>query len=141
MFRQVRKYYALVSVSRSDTRRRKPGIGVHHLHLVIARAASTATANTFDFLILLQLSAWHSADTSAVEIGLLRLDTSQTAQFLVALLLPLRDQVGIGVAVLQQPIVKLLRYGFLLVIEVIDIPRAWGKRLIQYVKMDEPQRA
>ena len=71
------------------------------------------------------MSAWHTADTSAVEIGLLRLNAPQTAQLLIALLLPLRNQVAISVAVLEKPIVELLGDGFLLVVEIIDVSRAY----------------
>ena len=40
----------------------------------------------------------------------------------VALFLPLRDQHGIRVAVLQQPVVELLADRLLLVVELVDVP-------------------
>jgi hypothetical protein len=52
------------------------------------------------------------------------LNTPQTAQLLIALLLPLGDKVAIGVVVLQQPVVELLRDGFFLIVKVVDISRA-----------------
>ena len=115
--------------------------GARLIHLVIARATSAPTADALNLLVLLQLSAWHTADTSAVEIGLLRLNAPQTAQLLVALLLPLRNQVAISVAVLEKPIVQLLGDGFLLVVEIIDVSRACEEGTSQYMKVDEPQRA
>lgn len=87
------------------------------------------------------MSAWHTANACAVEVGLLGLDTSQTAQLFIALLLPFRNQIAVGVAILEKPIIELLGDGFLLVIEIIDVSRAWEEGTDQYVKVDEPQRA
>jgi hypothetical protein len=49
---------------------------------------------------------WHPADTRAAEVCLFRLHAPQTAQLLITLFLPLRDQRGVGVVVLQQPLVE-----------------------------------
>lgn len=39
----------------------------------------------------------------------------------VALLLPFRNQVGVCIAVLQEPVVEGLADGFFLVVEVVDV--------------------
>lgn len=51
----------------------------------------------------------------------------QVTYLLIALLLPLRDEVGISVIILQKPFVQFLADGFLLVVEVVDISGACGK--------------
>lgn len=43
----------------------------------------------------------------------------------ITLLLPLRDEHSIGVVVLEEPVVQFLVNGFLFVIEVVDVFRAW----------------
>lgn len=43
---------------------------------------------------------------------------------LISLLLPLRNQVRVRVAVLQKPVVQLLRDCFLFVVELVDVARA-----------------
>ena len=45
---------------------------------------------------------------------------------LVPLLLPLRNQIAVRIAVLQQPVIQLLADGFLLIVEIIDISRAYS---------------
>jgi hypothetical protein len=67
----------------------------------------------------------HPADTRAAEIGLFRLHASQTAQLLVALFLPLGDQRGVCVVVLQQPLVEGFGDGGFLVVEVVDVAGPW----------------
>jgi hypothetical protein len=47
------------------------------------------------------------------------------AYLFVALLLPLCDQVLVGIVVLQQPLVQLFRDGFFLVVEVVDVLGTW----------------
>lgn len=47
-----------------------------------------------------------------------------TTYLLIPLLLPLRDEHGIGVAVLEQPVVQGLRDGLLLVVELVDVAAA-----------------
>jgi len=78
-------------------------------------------------LVFLELLSGHATDASTVEVGLLGLDASEAAELdekrsatrnqkgrsglatylLVTLLLPLCDQVLVGVVVLQQPFVQL----------------------------------
>lgn len=59
-----------------------------------------------------------------MKVGLLCLYAPQATKFLVPLLLPLGDQVGVGVAVLEEPIVELFADGLALVVQVVDVPRA-----------------
>ena len=47
---------------------------------VAASASSTSAVDALNDLILLELLARHAADTSAVEVGLLGLDASETAE-------------------------------------------------------------
>ena len=61
--------------------------------------------------------------SSARELLCRRRRQKKTTDLLVALLLPLGDQIRVRVAVLQQPVVELLADGFLLVVEVVDVPR------------------
>lgn len=46
---------------------------------------------------------------------------------LVALLFPLGDQDPIGIVVLEQPVVQRLADGLLLVVEIVDVARAYEK--------------
>lgn len=48
--------------------------------LVAARTASTATADTLNGLVFLQLGLGHAADAGGIEIGLFCLDAAKTAQ-------------------------------------------------------------
>lgn len=48
--------------------------------LVAAGTASASTADTLDCLFFLELRLGYSADAGGIEIGLLRLDTTETAQ-------------------------------------------------------------
>jgi hypothetical protein len=112
--------------------------------LVTASTSAASAVDALDDLVLLELLARHATDACAVEVGLLGLDASETAELeessqrlegrescedvgylFVALLLPLRDQVLVGIIVLQQPLVKLLGDGFFLVVEVVDVFGAW----------------
>jgi hypothetical protein len=47
--------------------------------------------------------------------------TEVDTHLLIALLLPLGDQVCIGVVVLQQPVIQLLADRFFLVVEIVDV--------------------
>lgn len=89
--------------------------------LVAASTAVAATADTLNRLVLLELRLGHSADTCGIEIRFFRLDTAQATQLLIALLLPLGNQVRIGILVLEQEIIKLLRDCFFLVVKFIDV--------------------
>lgn len=88
---------------------------------VTARAPAASAADALDALVLLQLIVRHPADAGAVEIGLLGLDAAHAAELLVAGLLPLGDEVGVAVAVLQEPVVELFADGFFGVVEVVDV--------------------
>lgn len=98
-----------------------------HLHLSTAALSigtgtpSTTTADTLHLLIFLQLLTRHAANACAVEVRLLGLNTSQTAKLLIALLLPLGDEIAVRVAVLQQPVVERFGNGLFLVVEVVDV--------------------
>lgn len=91
----------------------------------VARRTSPATAaNTLYVLVLLEPCLGHAADARRVEVCLLGLDAAQAAQLLVALLLPLCDEHGVGVAVLEQPVVQLPADGLLVVVELVDVAAA-----------------
>lgn len=92
--------------------------------LITRRTTPTPTAHTLDILILLQLRLRHPTDTRRIEIRLLGLYAPQTTQLLVPLPLPLRDQLRVRVPVLQQPVVQLLGYSLLLVVEFVDVAAA-----------------
>lgn len=66
----------------------------------------------------------HPTNTRRTKIRLLGLNTPDTAQLLIPLLLPLSDQRRIRVAVLQQPVVELAADGVLGVEEVVDVAAA-----------------
>lgn len=65
----------------------------------------------------------NTADARRSEVRLLRLDTPRATQLLITLLLPLGDQHGVGIAVFEQIVVKLLADGFFRVVEVVDVSR------------------
>ena len=107
---------------------------------ITASASSASTIHALNDLVFLELLAGHATDASAVKVGLVGLDASETAELeessqrvkrrevcaevaylFVALLLPLCDQVLVGVVVFQQPLVQLFRNGFFLVVEVVDV--------------------
>jgi len=92
--------------------------------LVRAGTASTPTIYALNRLVFLELCLGHSANTRCVEIGFLRLDATQATELLITLFLPLCYQVRIRVVVFQQPVIELLGYCFLLVVEVVDISGA-----------------
>jgi len=52
-----------------------------------------------------QFALRHPTDTIGAEIRVSRLDTSKTAQILIALLLPFANQLGIGQFVVQTELV------------------------------------
>lgn len=91
---------------------------------ISAGASSAPAADALYRLILLELLLWHSADAGRVEVRLLGLDAAQAAQLLVSLLLPLGDQVGVRVSVLEQPVIELFRDRFLLIVEIVDVAGA-----------------
>ncbi len=85
---------------------------------------AASTIHTLHLLVLLELLPRHTADARRIEVRLLGLHASQTTKLLIALLLPLGDEIAVGVVVLQQPVVEGFRDGFLFVVEVVDIPRS-----------------
>lgn len=93
-------------------------------YLIPRSTPPTPTTHTFDRLLLPQPSLGHATDARSVKVILLGLYAAQTAQLLVALLLPLGDEVRVAVAVLQQPVVEVLAYGLLVVVEVVDVTGA-----------------
>ena len=68
--------------------------------LALPRASPASAVHALDDLALLQLVLGHPADAVGGEVGVPRLDAAQAAQVLVALLLPLGYQVGVGDLVL-----------------------------------------
>lgn len=75
-----------------------------------------------DILVLFHLIAGNSTDTRGPEIGLFCLDATGAAKLLIALLLPLGNQHGICVSVLEEVVVELPADGLLLIIQVVDVP-------------------
>lgn len=117
---------------------------------VATRAPSAPATDALNLLVLLQLLSRHATDARAVEVRLFRLDAAQAAELhfqvsrlasrsqiqaklfqqiltylLVSLLLPLGNQVGVRVLILQQPVIQLLTDRLLLIVKVVDIPRAY----------------
>jgi hypothetical protein len=45
------------------------------------------------------------------------------AYLLVALFLPFGDEIGVSIAILEQPVVERFTDGLFLVVEIVDIPR------------------
>ena len=85
----------------------------------------TSTSSSNLPLPPLQRRLGHATDTRAAEIRLLGLDALDTAQLLVALLLPLGDQRGVGVVVLDQVLVQWFRDGGFRVVQLVDVAGAW----------------
>ena len=79
--------------------------------------------DALDDLALLQLRLRHAADAVRREVRVPGLDASEAAEVLVALLLPLGDQVLVGDLVPQAVVVQLTADGLSLVDEVEDVPR------------------
>ena len=72
-----------------------------------AWAPSTPTVNTFDDFPLFQFGLGHSADAVGGEVGVPGLDAPETAETLVALFLPLGDQIAVRDLVLDTVFVEL----------------------------------
>ena len=73
----------------------------------LTRASPAAAVDALDDLALLELGLGHAADAVGGEVGVARLDAAQAAEVLVALLLPLGDQVLVGDLVLHAVVVQL----------------------------------
>lgn len=82
-----------------------------------------AAVHTLDDLSLLELGLGHAAHAVRAKVGVPSLDTLQTAQVLVALLLPLGDQVRVGDLLVDAKVVQLATDGLALVEQVVDIAR------------------
>ena len=67
--------------------------------------------DALDDLALLELGLGHAADAVGGEVGVARLDAAEAAEVLVALLLPLGDQVLVGDLVLHAVVVQLCNDG------------------------------
>lgn len=89
------------------------------LHL--ARTASASTVGAFNDPSNFQLALGDSADAVGSEVGVSRLDATQAAQVLVALLLPLGNQVLVCIAFLYTVLIQLSADGFPFVEEVEDV--------------------
>ncbi len=95
---------------------------IHTLyHLPTSSFFPFLTTTTTVPLTPLQRRLGHPTDTGTAEVGLLGLDALDTAQLLVALLLPLGDQRRVGVVVLEQVVVQRLRDGGARVVQVVDV--------------------
>ena len=62
--------------------------------------------DALDYPALLQLALGHAADTVGREVGVAGLDAPEAAQVLVALLLPLGDQVAVSNLLLDAVLVQ-----------------------------------
>ena len=65
--------------------------------------------DALDDLALLELGLGHAADAVGGEVGVARLDAAEAAEVLVALLLPLGDQVLVRDLVLHAVVVQLCK--------------------------------
>ena len=79
--------------------------------------------NAFNNLPLFKLALGHAANTVGVKVRLAHLNAAQTAQVLVALLLPLGDKIAVGVSFSQAELEERLADGAPLVVQVINIAR------------------
>lgn len=107
---------------------------VQNLHL--ARTSSASTVGAFNDPSDFQLALGDSADAVGSKVGVSGLDATQAAQVLVALLLPLSNQVLVCVAFLYTVVIQLSADGFPFVEEVVDVstplmmqPENWPKGL------------
>jgi len=103
---------------------------------ISARTSSASTVGAFNDPSNFQLAFGDPADAVGSKVGVTRLDATQTAQILVALLLPLGNQILICVAFFYTVLIKLSADGFSFVEEVVDVstalmmqPKNWPKRL------------
>ena len=88
-----------------------------------SRTAVTATVHALDHAALLELGLGHSAHTIGAKVGITRLYAPQTAQVLVALLLPLGNEVSVGDLLRNAVVVELLGDGLALVVQIVDVAR------------------
>ena len=83
---------------------------------ITAGAATASTVHALYALVLLELVMWDPANTGAVEVGFLGLNAAGAAELLVTGLLPFRNEIGVGVTILQEPVVQLLADGLFRVV-------------------------
>jgi len=72
----------------------------------LAGAASTAAVYTLHHPTLLEFLFGHAADAVGGKVGVAGLDAAEAAEVLVALLLPLGDEVAVGDLLLQAVVVE-----------------------------------
>lgn len=112
----VRVHRGKLGESRCPTENRPD---VQKLHL--ARTSSASTMGAFNDPSDFQLALGDSADAVGSEVGVSCLDATQAAQVLVALLLPLGNQVLVCIALLYTVLIQLSADGFPFVEEVVDV--------------------
>ncbi len=74
--------------------------------LLLPRATPASTMYALDDFAFFQLGLGNAANAVGGEVGISCLDAAQTAQVLVALLLPLGDQVAVGDLLLEAIVVQ-----------------------------------
>lgn len=116
----------------SSASRTRPG-ATPSIHLPGAPAA--AAVHALDHAALLQLGLRHAADAVRAEIRVARLNAAQTAQILVAGLLPLGNQIGVGDLFAHTVLVQLAADRLAPVEQVVDVAR-----LLVVDLEDGPQR-
>jgi hypothetical protein len=84
-------------------------------------AAPATTVDTLDYPSLLQLGFRYAADTVGREVRVSSLDTAETAEVLIPLLLPLSDQVLVSYLLLDTVVVEFSGDGLPPVEEVEDV--------------------
>lgn len=86
-----------------------------------ARATSAATVCALDDATHFQLALGNPANAVGAKVGVSSLNAAQAAQILIALLLPLCNQVFVCIAFFNAVFIEFSAYGFPLVKEVEDI--------------------
>lgn len=79
------------------------------------------TVDALDHFALFQLGLGNAANAVGAKVGVSRLDASEAAQVLVALLLPFGDQVLVGYVLVETVLVQLLADGVALVVEIVNV--------------------
>lgn len=107
---------------------------VQKLHLT--RTSSASTVGAFNDPSNFQLALGDPADAVGSKVCVSSLDAAQAAQVLVALLLPLGNQVLVCIAFFYTVLIQLSADGFPLVEEIVDVstplmmqPENWPKGL------------
>ena len=84
----------------------------------------TTTVNAFDYFALFQFSFGHTAHTVGAEIGVSRLNASQTAQVFIALFFPFGDEISVGYFFVQTIVVQFFADCFSFVVQIVNVARA-----------------